>query len=57
MPSREGCCGGGGVYTILPQNFQPPLNLEANTAAAINYFIGLETLFSLTNVFLTMLHV
>ena len=41
MPSREGCGGG----TIPPQNFQSPLNLEATTAAAISYFIGLEALF------------
>ena len=55
MSNREGCCGG--VYTNLPQNFQPPLNLKANTAAAISYFIGLEALFCLTNVFLTILRV
>ena len=57
MPSTEGCWGGGRGYdpSIKLSTTSQLQNLEANTVAVNSYFIGLETLFCLTNVFLTVL--
>ena len=59
MSSREGCWRGGRGYDSVTKlsTISQLQNLEANTVAANSYFIGLEALFCLTNVFLMMLFV